>query len=557
MRIGSILHQFEQQKSRTDSPTQDCTTRCYFHSEQSQIRDKRSLNVVMHSSPYLRCTQTAIAVSSGIANAYDELRRADQPETIRRDQEGIVEDKKRQEANSASSNSAPQLSIGGPELNYKSTSPKLLSSNFKKHRIKLKLDAFLGEWLTVDYFEHMYASPNATYLLETAKIDLLRGTEDIADDSDDTICKIVIKETPPDYNTSKNRKAIATKSPSEQGFQPQDHACSENYVRNNYDKCGIKVSTIFRTEFSLENGRDRASLDCDKLSKSESTPQGIIDQARRKYVKVDGQWDSMKEPLLWGDGGELGEDWGSMHQRLNTGLHCLLNWYMNKELHNQGALEATDSLSSEEHESDTVIIIVTHGAACNALIGAFTNQPIVVEVGTSSFTMFVRKEKVSEETLRCSITSRMELPQSRSNLSNIYNLKLLASTQHLQPDINPTKIPYNPLIHSSTLCTPEDGRQTGVMETRTQGISHLSIGIPKNVDRGLFQTSDHAKLASGYMNWNSPQFDLSPKLFITGLGMWSDLAFSPKGGSLDVASDSSSEDNFLLNFADVSLSYKS
>ena len=557
MRIGSILHQFEHHNFRVDPPIQDSTTNRYFHGERCQIRDRRRLNVVMHSSPYLRCTQTAIAVSSGIVKAYDESRCTNQPETLCRSQQGVVEDSKRQEANASSSSSAAQSLMESSEVYRKGLSPERLSSKDKTRRIKLRLDTFLGEWLTADYFEHMYASPNAKHLLESAKADLLRGPESMGDDSDNTIDSVDTQETFTNYLLGDNSKrVIATNNISEEDFQPQGHAGGENFMRTTFKKCDMNLSTIFSAECGLDNVMERASPNRDRLSRFNSIPRGVIDQARAASIEFDSQWDSTKEPLLCGNGGVLGEDWSSMHHRLTTGLHRLLSWYTNEGLHNLEPSEATYAPSIEEYESDEILIIVTHGAACNALIGAFKNQPVVVDVGTSSFTMFVRKDDVDGNPLKYHVTSLT----SPCNLSDIYNLELLAETQHLQPGIDPTKIPYNPLIHStahsSTLYRLEDERQAGLMRTWAQSINYTSIGVHENIYNGSFQTSERVNLASNFMNWNSPKSDLSPDGHITGFGIWSDLILSPNKGNLEDASDSSSEDNFLLNFANVQHSCK-
>lgn len=554
MRIGSILHQFEHQKSRVDSPIQDSSTNCYFQSENCQIGDKRSLNVVMHSSPYLRCTQTAIAVSSGIAKAYDKSSCANQPEILRSGQQGTVQGSKQQEANSINSSFAAQSCMERPEFYPGKKSPKRLSSKIKTRKIKLRLDAFLGEWLTDDYFEHMYASPNATHLLETAKTDLLREPEAMDDCSENTIQNYITKENLAKYPTDEGSgQYFATDNLPEQYFQSQAHPNNENRRRSIYKRNDIKLSLISSKNLDPDNRRGRATPYHDKSSRSESIPQGIIDQARIRYVEVDSQWDSTKEPLLCGNGGELGEDWSSMHQRLTTGLRRLLKWHTNEESHNLEPSGATSVLSTEDYKSDTVLIIVTHGAACNALIGAFTNQPVVIDVDTSSFTAFVRKEGVNEEPSKYPTTLRTDLSTSPCDLSDIYDLKLLAATQHLQPGIDPTKIPYNPLIHplthSSIFHRPEDERHTGLMKSWNHSVKLPSRGVQRNIDNGSFQTFERVDLAPRFMNWNPPKSNLSPNGHITRFRLWSDLIFSPKGGCLEDASESSSEDDFLLNFS--------
>ena len=42
---------------------------------------------------------------------------------------------------------------------------------------------------------------------------------------------------------------------------------------------------------------------------------------------VDYQWDSTREPLGFGDNGELGEEWSSMHKRFRAGAEKMIKWY--------------------------------------------------------------------------------------------------------------------------------------------------------------------------------------------------------------------------------------
>ncbi len=95
-----------------------------------------------------------------------------------------------------------------------------------------------------------------------------------------------------------------------------------------------------------------------------------------------------------------------MHKRFRTGLQALVDWYSTeadpadmvtkmvtrKSPANSGESETeTAAKDDEEVETESIVILVSHGAGCNAMIGAITHQPALTEVSTASLTMAVRK----------------------------------------------------------------------------------------------------------------------------------------------------------------------
>lgn len=119
----------------------------------------------------------------------------------------------------------------------------------------------------------------------------------------------------------------------------------------------------------------------------------------------------------------------------------------------QGQEVAEDREGEEEEE--LVIILVTHGAGCNALIGALTNQPALLDVGMANLTMAVRRLPYIPPTSHFSpnsskSTSPNNTPKptprptplhSRSSsrvltLSEEYELRLLNSSEHLRRNSN-------------------------------------------------------------------------------------------------------------------------
>ena len=92
-------------------------------------------------------------------------------------------------------------------------------------------------------------------------------------------------------------------------------------------------------------------------------------------VNVDWSWDSLK----CGDGGEYGEEWTSMHDRVSKGLHRMLRYYQMP-----GSVQNGDTVALK-----TVVILVTHGAGCNALLGALTKKPVLRDIPISSLSMAI------------------------------------------------------------------------------------------------------------------------------------------------------------------------
>ena len=183
------------------------------------------------------------------------------------------------------------------------------------------------------------------------------------------------------------------------------------------------------------------------LSNSHPTPAGYVAHARDACVSIDVQWDSMRGPPDCGDGGEYGEEWSSMHKRFRKGFQQLITWYEEND-HPGKLVEKTPAGSGEtvsggdaEDNTDLVLILVSHGAGCNALIGALTNQPALLDVGIASFTMALRKaapadtpKSLPEETPR----SLSPTDSADISLYKQYEVKTIANTDHLRPSNSST-----------------------------------------------------------------------------------------------------------------------
>lgn len=168
-------------------------------------------------------------------------------------------------------------------------------------------------------------------------------------------------------------------------------------------------------------------------------PEGFVAHARDACTTVDYQWDSMREPLDFGDGGKFGEEWAAMHKRFRLGLRKLVNWYAANETADNmvtsvGATEScpneSDSVGKEE-DVETVLVLVSHGAGCNALMGAITHQPVLMDVATASLSMAVTKPDLDYKKLLA--TAKATDPSvDYVTVDQMYQMRMSASTEHLQ-----------------------------------------------------------------------------------------------------------------------------
>lgn len=139
-----------------------------------------------------------------------------------------------------------------------------------------------------------------------------------------------------------------------------------------------------------------------------------------------------------------------MHRRFRRDLHSMRSWYRTSDIRrkpeasneeNQNGGEKSNK--DNENDEDTIVVLVTHGARCNALIGALTNQPVLLDVGIASPTMPVRKNHPPMVHESSSLTSSSDnisttapsASRRRSliepDISHDYKIKLTASADHL------------------------------------------------------------------------------------------------------------------------------
>jgi broad specificity phosphatase PhoE len=407
---------------------------------------RRRYTVVIHSSPFLRCIQSSIAIGAGIAQHRDhsterrELRKSNSHRRRRRSKPSIDEEDEEaydyfHEGEGVHSRAAVKQALREPGV----------------PRATLRIDAFLGEWLTPDYYDDITPPPGSTMMVAGAKADLLRHEQiDVFQPS--TAAKGNFpggwirpgssddqgRDYPPSPLVDDHTPSM---TPTGQAHPRIHRASSHSSIGSNGSLNGHKPYS------SLSTSRTTyvPPVPAYSISPAEPIPRGYVAHARDACIDVDFQWDSMRPPQDWGDGGEYGEEWSAMHKRFRHGLYQLIAWYkehpVRYSLFDPDSAVSSPGSVSYEDDRELVVILVTHGAGCNALIGALTNQPVLMDVGLASLTMAVHREQLpstySKSAPPVSNGSDFSLPPRRRSslyygLSEEYEMKLMASSDHLR-----------------------------------------------------------------------------------------------------------------------------
>jgi hypothetical protein len=212
------------------------------------------------------------------------------------------------------------------------------------------------------------------------------------------------------------------------------------------------------------------------ISSSGKIPDGFVAHARDECVVVDYQWDSMRAPLDFGDGGQLGEEWTDMHKRFRRGLKKMVDWYATTDAPDEmvtqaagASQEGTDNNEtvSEDEDVETVVILVSHGAGCNALIGAITHQPVLMDVGIASITMAERKQDADYNTLLAASANEKSNTEPHVSPHQMYDIRMSASTDHLR---STTSTPVSARSNAAdAFPTTIRGRKPSISDTEGPG----------------------------------------------------------------------------------------
>ncbi|KAF3222075.1 hypothetical protein TWF106_005854 [Orbilia oligospora] len=291
--------------------------------------------VIIHTSPFLRCVQTSIAVTAGMSQYFSDIN----VKTVTPDGSG----------------SSTGASTG-------------VTSKLVVHpRPMLRVDGFLSEWLCEDYFTDITPPPATDLMVGTAKIDLMRPSSASGLRKDKPIISQPSQTliSPPHHHSHHRAHSV--------GFVPP-----------------VATSAI---------------------GKNEPIPRGHVSHAK-EFIDIDYAYDSLR----YGDGGEYGEEWGRMHKRVKIGFEKIVKDYADGEIRpclksssttsfeqlaaaqNAGAkggnagsksTESTEAAAAAAKDipGSTIMIFVSHGAICNALIGAMTHKPVLMDMGIASMSM--------------------------------------------------------------------------------------------------------------------------------------------------------------------------
>lgn len=416
------------------------------------------------------------------------------------------------------------------------------SENIKKSTIRV--DAFLGEWLSPDYFELITPPPSSIMMVAGAKADLLRR-EDYSNLQIYTKLTPAIQGFPGGWGSpvvlpqKKEEKddGLSSLSSLAQALPRRDRTSSLSSMGSNGSRPRPHSPNTVALSAPAEHGSYQPPIPAYAISNSNPIPPGFVAHARDASVDVDYQWDSMREPQMWGTGGEYGEEWSSMHKRFRNGLKRMINWYSTSDDPGRLATKTPtsprspihDPIYTEEEDEDTdlVIILVTHGAGCNALIGALTNQPVLLDVGMASLTMAVRKPTP--------VNTPTSTPgHSRNNSRNLtisdqYDVKLVANTEHLR---------------SSATSTPSS--------SRTPSVSGLGKFREPTGNNGTFDRPVRSFTASG----NFGSIRRTASIATAGVGAHAKSYTPSRQSSLGLWSPATAnkdeeeepEDDMILNF---------
>jgi hypothetical protein len=501
---------------------------------------RRKHKVMIHTSPFLRCIQTSIAISAGMAQYHNSHQPTRSPYL-------------HSQLNDGGPPVSPLLSAiqePGLESSFRATKQAGSHKQRKFRKPTIRVDALLGEWLSPDYYETIAPPPNSVTMVERAKAELLRP----GDYSELVTESRAVRET---HGFPGGWGGTST------GSLPGDGPLSSMSNLGQALQRQARSSSMDSDRWSPKFPSSQANTGYQPpplayaVSPSGPIPAGFVAHARDACVELDYQWDSMQDPQSWGDGGEYGEEWASMHKRFRKGLDHLLSWYrdndpLKPESENTYQNGSAESPAYQGHDDieDVVVILVTHGAGCNALIGALTNQPVLLDVGMASLTMAFRKDIVNssspekEQIVPVSSIARFH------SFSQDYDVKLIASTEHLRANSNPLAIPQlqtgSPILSSYS---PQFRNQHGA-SGGSPVESNFSIGesatrsAPPVANGGM-----HRSYSTATARIPTRAFSSSPEPRVRIGSSLSGLWTPPTSGSEESVVEDLSE-GILLNFED-------
>ncbi|KAK6518672.1 hypothetical protein TWF506_005809 [Arthrobotrys conoides] len=379
--------------------------------------------VIIHTSPFLRCVQTSIAVTAGMSQYFSDIN----VKTVTPD------------------GSSSSTGTGG-------------TSKLAVHpRPMLRVDGFLSEWLCDDYFTDITPPPATDLMVGTAKIDLMRPSSASGLRKDKPIISQPSQThiSPPAHHSHHRAHSV--------GFVPP-----------------IATSAI---------------------GKNEPIPRGHVSHAK-EFIDIDYGYDSLR----YGDGGEYGEEWGRMHKRVKIGFEKIIKDYADGEVKpflksssttsfeqlaaaaaqkadtKGGTTSAESNDPAKDIPGSTIMIFITHGAICNALIGAMTHKPVLLDMGIASMSMGVLIPSSTATTTTTAATTSSQ-PQA-TDIAPVFQLPGFSGISIEGPNDpeDPLSFPFTPY----TAPPPQD-------TAAASGVPQYDVRITASTDHLRTQTGSQVK----------------------------------------------------------------
>ncbi|TPX15932.1 uncharacterized protein E0L32_000266 [Thyridium curvatum] len=543
----------------------------------------RKFRVIIHSSPFLRCVQTSVGISAGLAS---------DPAPLQSPLIGGYSPRTSQPSSPLPSPGIspaprPAISIDTRQplrpVPSPATDDEAKAESKEIPKIVLRLDAFLGEWLSPSYFELITPPPGSVMMIASAKAELLRR------ENYNSYPHFQLHQNHAQHhhrnqnhaahnhghlwNSSPRASPVAT-PPAAEDLPPLSGLDSLSGMATSLPRSGSVGSHHHRPGRlvpmpAVEGNAYVAPTPTFAVSSKAPIPAGYVAHARDACVQVDYQWDSMRAPYDWGDGGEYGEEWTSMHKRFRHGLQKMVEWYSDAEKPYKMVTRLARSSTNgsqpgkadpeveepEDEDAENVVILVSHGAGCNALIGGITHQPVLMDVGLCSLTMAVRKPAAGNG-LNGSHADVLVLPSEKHGASpvhKIYDLKMFANTDHVR-----SNAPTPTASRSSSMANAMGG-----IRGRYSGSFSSPLGSPYIEAGGSRSSSANAafsdyRRASGHSSGNHAVGGITVGSGVTSftnptglsrtpsIGLWSPAA----ARKAEEAFEDESEPDMVLNFGD-------
>lgn len=418
--------------------------------------------------------------------------------------------------------------------------------------------------MTPSYFELITPPPGSGLMLASAKANLLRK-EDYSNNPNFA-----------SYSLANNNVTAQTWGQSPTPATPDESFGNVSSLAEALKRAGRSDSVTSITSNGesrlLTGGAYIAPSPTYAISHNAEIPSGYVPHARDNCCDIDYQWDSMRGKLDWGDGGTLGEEWTSMHQRFRKGLQNLVDWYataenpadmVTKERRNGNLTKENIIEDDGDVDVEPVVIIVSHGAGCNALIGAITHKPVLTDVGLASLTQAVRKPGMSQVNEKSGRISEASSTVAHSSgliaIHENYDMKLFASTEHLSTTrstrspsttatINPTSrgrlsnaFASSPLSSNGGLFSMDGSVSRSASATANLASARRDSGSSSR-PTGRIALNMNGITGGGITVGSGVTSFLRQSSTTTGGGLW-----SPLRNNLDAPDDD--DDDFLPNFS--------